>query len=113
MSRFPFLGPPMPGLGNPEERRSIPTVRRPRLFGNPSRSCAARGVGAGTASKDCVATGDAMLGDCDAEGDERDRLDDDDDVFDVDERDDLPFLLRCVGRADGGTAGCADGCCEM
>jgi len=108
----------MPGLGNPEERRSIPAVCRPRSFGNPSNTCAVRAAGAGAAaaaSKNCVATGDARLGDCDADGDECDRLDDD--VFDADERDDdLPFLLRWAGRGgspDGGAVGCADGCCEM
>jgi hypothetical protein len=74
----------------------MPTVCRPRSFGNPSNCCVVARGGAGTASRNCVvATGDARLGDCDAEGDEREceRLDDDD-VLDVDERDDLSFLLR-------------------
>lgn len=93
----------------------MPAVCRPRSFGNPSNCCVARGgAGAGTASRNCVATGDARLGDCDAERDEREceRLEDDD-VFDADEREDLPDLpdlLRCAG---GGAAEEGSGCCEM
>lgn len=89
----------------------MPAVCRPRSFGKPSNCCTARG-GAGTASRNCVATGEARLGDCDAEGDEREceRLEDDD-VFDADERDDfLAFLLRCAG---GGAAAEGSGCWEM
>jgi len=62
----------------------------------------------GSASKNCVATGDARLGDCDAEGEEWVRLEDDE-VFDADERDDLPFF-RCGAGASGGAA---EGCCEI
>jgi hypothetical protein len=116
MSRFPLRGPPIPGLGNPEEGwRSIPTVCNlgPVLVKPSKVSCGTvRGgavdgvivvfvfvvVGRGAVE----ATGDARLGDRGAEGDERDRLvedadDDDDDDLDVDERDDL-FLVRCTGR---------------
>jgi hypothetical protein len=109
ISRFPLRGPPIPGLGNPEEDgRSIPTVCNlgPLLS---SVSCGVvRGgavdgvmvvvVGRGAAED----TGDARLGDRGAEGDERDRLvedaDDDEDLdVDPDERDDL-FLVRRTGR---------------
>ena len=85
----------------------MPAVCRPRSFGNPSNRRAAGGGGAEAVSENCVATGDARLGDSDAEGDECERLDDDD-VFDADERDDFPFLLRCAGSVAGG--GAAEGC---
>jgi len=91
----------------------MPAVCRPRSLGKPS-NCFAAGGGAEAASENCVATGDARLGDCDAEGDDCERLDDDD-VFDADERDDLPFLLRCAGSVGTTCAGggAAEGCCEM
>jgi len=58
------------------------------------------------------ATGDARLGDCDADSDERDRFEDDD------ERDDLFFVVRRAGGGGGaGASACATGralgCCEM
>ncbi len=106
ISRLPLRGPPIPGLGNPEEDwRSIPTVCNfgPLLSCGAVRGCAVGGVilvvvvvGRGAAE----ATGDARLGDRGAEGDERVRLvedADDDDDLDADERDDL-FLVRCTGR---------------
>jgi len=97
-------GPPMPGLGNPEERRSIPAVCRLGTFGKFSNSCAVRdaggGVGTVNAPENWGETGDARLGDCDAEGDERDRFDDDD-VLDADERDSFIFF---VCRTGGGGA---------
>ena len=111
-SRFTFRGPPLPGLGNPEESRSIPAVCRPKSFGKPSNSCVVRSSvgGAGTVSEEnwVVATGNARLGNCDADGDERDRFDGVLLDADSDEPDDLLFFRR-AGRGDRGTAWCAAG----
>jgi len=124
-SRFTLRGPPIPGLGNPEEDGcSIPIVCNLEApLGRPSevRGSVVVGllevvviVGGGAAG----ITGDTRGGDRGAES-ERDRLvedAEDDEDLDADERDDL-FLLRNTGRRGGAAAvvaeGWAAGCCEM
>ena len=110
-SRLPLRGPPIPGLGNPDDCRSIPTVCN---LGTPKGSCGTvRGsavvgfVGGGRAV--AGAEGDERVGESGAEGDERDRLvedaaDDDDEDLDADERDDLFLACRTGGGRGGGAA---------